>query len=334
MTSPTLNHSQQAQEPMLTDDVSRFIPFPIQYPKLWDFYKQHVASFWTADEIDLYGDVNDWVKLSDDDRYFISHVLAFFVASDGIVMENLALRFMNDVKVPEARMFYSFQNAMEAIHSETYALLLQTYITDETKRNKYLNAIQTIPVIKKKADWAIKWIGSSESFAERLVAFACVEGIFFSGSFCAIFWLKKRGVMNGLVFSNELIARDEGLHRDFACVLYGHLNNKLNPSTVYDIVRSAVEIEKEFVVDALPVNLIGTNADQMSDYIEYVADHLLTTLGLPAHYNTTNPFPWMELVSLPTKHNFFERRVSNYQKAFVMESSHQQQDMFEVTEEF
>jgi len=281
-------------------------------------------------------DTKHWDSLNNDERHFISHVLAFFASSDGIVNENLGVRFMNEIQIPEARSFYSFQITMESIHSETYATLIESYIKDPNEKNKLFKAIQTIPIVKRKAEWALKWITSSDSFAERLIAFACVEGIFFSGSFCAIFWMKKRGLMPGLTFSNELISRDEGLHRDFACLLYRHLNNKLDKSVILDIVISAVELEKEFVCDALPVNLIGMNSSLMSQYIEFVADHLLTSLGLEKYYHVENPFEWMELISLQGKTNFFERRVGEYQKAGVMASltNGNEDRLFNMDEDF
>lgn len=306
-------------DPILTPSDSRFILLPIQYQKVWDMYKKAVASFWVAEEIDLYQDLDDWNKLSKDERHFISHVLAFFSASDGIVNENLALRFYNDVQIPEARCFYGFQIAMENIHAETYGLLIDTYIKDQAEKNYLFNAMETVPCVKKKADWAMKWIyNDSASFASRLLAFAAVEGIFFSGSFCAIFWLKKRGLMPGLTFSNELISRDEGLHTDFACLLYNMLEEKLSEQEVYDLITEAVEIEKEFISDALPVSLIGINSKLMCQYIEFIADRLLRELGLDSHYNSTNPFDWMELISLEGKTNFFEKKVAEYQKAGVM----------------
>ena len=266
-------------------------------------------------------DQKHWEGLNDGEKHFVSHVLAFFAASDGIVLENLAVRFMAEITVPEARAFYGFQIAIENIHSEMYSLLLETYIKDPTEKSRLFSAIETVPVIKKKADWALRWIGSDSSFAERLVAFACVEGIFFSGSFCAIYWLKKRGLMPGLTFSNELISRDEGLHTDFACLLYKCLEyTKLDHDRVLEIVSSAVSIEQEFVCDALPCNLVGMNANLMSEYIEFVADRLLVALGNDKHYNATNPFEFMELISLQGKTNFFEKRVGEYQKAGVMNS--------------
>lgn len=294
-------------------------------------YKKAEASFWTAEEIDLASD--NWESLKSGEQHFIKHVLAFFASSDGIVLENLAVRFMKELQIPEARSFYGFQIAMEGIHSEVYSLLIDTYIKDSEEKKHLFNAIQTVPVIRKKGDWALKWIGSDRSFAERLIAFACVEGIFFSGSFCSIFWLKKRNLMPGLTFSNELISRDEGLHRDFACLLYTHLNKKLDTQVITQIVTEAVEIEKEFVCESLPVSLIGMNKDLMSDYIEFVADHLLATLGLAKFYNTVNPFDWMELISLQGKTNFFEKRVADYQKAGVMASLNPEESHIFVMDE-
>ncbi|MEZ4808349.1 MAG: ribonucleoside-diphosphate reductase small subunit [Flavobacteriales bacterium] len=306
-------------EPLLKENKDRFVIFPIQHNDIWQYYKKHEAAFWTAEEIDLHADLVDWTnKLNDDERYFIKHILAFFAASDGIVNENLAENFVHEVQYPEARFFYGFQIAMENIHSETYSLLIDTYIKDPVEKDHLLHAIETVDCVKKKAEWALRWI-SKGSFAERLVAFAAVEGIFFSGSFCSIFWLKKRGLMPGLTFSNELISRDEGLHCDFACLLYTkHLVNKLNKKTVEKIIMDAVEIEKEFVTDALPVNLIGMNAKLMQQYIEFVADRLLMELGNEKVYNATNPFDFMEMISLQGKTNFFEKRVGEYQKAGVM----------------
>jgi ribonucleoside-diphosphate reductase subunit M2 len=322
-------------EPLLHPNPSRFCAFPIKYHAIWEMYKKAEASFWTAEEIDLGGDVKDWETLKPGEQHFIKNVLAFFASSDGIVLENLAVRFMKELQVPEARSFYGFQIAMEGIHSEVYSLLIDTYIKDTEQKNHLFNAIQTVPIIKKKGDWALKWIGSDRSFAERLIAFACVEGIFFSGSFCSIFWLKKRNLMPGLTFSNELISRDEGLHRDFACLLYSHLNQKLEDSVIVQIISEAVEIEKEFVCESLPVSLIGMNKDLMSEYIEFVADHLLATLGLQKVYNTPNPFDWMELISLQGKTNFFEKRVADYQKSGVMASLDQQEtNIFVMDENF
>jgi ribonucleoside-diphosphate reductase beta chain len=281
-------------------------------------YKQHEASFWTAEEIDLGQDLKDWERLNDGERHFISHVLAFFAASDGIVNENLAQNFLSEVQYAEAKCFYGFQVMMENIHSETYSLLIDTYIKDPVEKDKMLRAIETVPCVQKKAEWALKWI-NSDLFTERLIAFAAVEGIFFSGSFCSIFWLKKRGLMPGLSFSNELISRDEGLHCDFACLLYTqHIVNKLPKERVLDIILDAVQIEQEFVTDALPVSLIGMNAALMNQYIEFVADRLLLALGCAKHFNVTNPFDFMEMISLQGKTNFFEKRVGEYQKAGVM----------------
>ena len=306
-------------EPLLKENKDRFVIFPIQHNDIWNFYKKHEASFWTAEEIDLHADLVDWAtKLNDDERYFIKHVLAFFAASDGIVNENLAENFLHEVQYPEARFFYGFQIAMENIHSETYSLLIDTLIKDPLEKDRLLHAIDTVPCVQKKAEWALRWI-SRGSFAERLIAFAAVEGIFFSGSFCSIFWLKKRGLMPGLSFSNELISRDEGLHCDFACLLYTkHLLNRLPKKTVETIIKDAVAIEKEFVTDALPVNLIGMNAKLMQQYIEFVADRLLVELGNEKVYNATNPFDFMDMINLQGKTNFFEKRVGEYQKAGVM----------------
>jgi ribonucleoside-diphosphate reductase beta chain len=281
-------------------------------------YKKAEASFWTAEEVDLAADVPDWDnKLNDKERHFIKHVLAFFAASDGIVLENLVTRFMTEIQLPEARCFYGFQVAIENIHSETYSLLIDTYIREPNEKFHLLSAMDTIPIVQKKAQWALQYIGSPDSFATRLVAFAAVEGIFFSGSFCSIFWLKKRGLMPGLTFSNELISRDEGLHCDFACLLYSMLTNKLSTESIYEIISTAVEIEKEFVTAALPVDLIGMNCRLMVQYIEFVADRLIVSLGYPKLYNATNPFDFMEQISLQGKTNFFEKRVGDYQKAGV-----------------
>ncbi len=319
-------------EPILVENTDRFVLFPIKHNDIWSFYKKAEASFWTAEEIDLSQDTVDWEnKLNDDERHFIKHVLAFFAASDGIVNENLAINFLNEVQYPEARCFYGFQVMMENIHSETYSLLIDTYIKDTAEKNHLFKAIDTLPCVKKKAEWAVRWINKG-SFAERLVAFAAVEGIFFSGSFCSIFWLKKRGLMPGLSFSNELISRDEGLHCDFACLLYSQLVNKLPEQSVKEIIANAVEYEKEFVSDALPVKLIGMNAELMCQYIEFCADRLLIALGVSKIYNAKNPFDFMEMISLQGKTNFFEKRVSEYQKSGVMSSSAEQQ--FSLDEEF
>jgi ribonucleoside-diphosphate reductase beta chain len=308
----------QIEEPLLTENKNRFVLFPIQHDDIWQMYKQAEASFWTAEEIDLSPDLADWERLNDGERHFISHVLAFFAASDGIVNENLAVNFLSEVQYPEAKCFYGFQVMSENIHSETYSLLIDTYVRDSREKNKLFNALETVPCVAKKGEWALKWI-NSETFVERLIAFAAVEGIFFSGSFCSIFWLKKRGLMPGLSFSNELISRDEGLHCEFACLLYTrHIKNKLPQERVYEIILDAVRIEKEFITDALPVALIGMNADLMAQYIEYVADFWLQRLGYEKYYNTPNPFDFMTTISLQGKTNFFEKRVGEYQKAGVM----------------
>jgi ribonucleotide reductase beta subunit family protein with ferritin-like domain len=310
--------NQIQEEPILQENPGRFVLFPIKYHDIWEMYKKQMASFWTSEEIDLYQDLTDWEKLSNNEKHFVKHILAFFAASDGIVLENLAQQFCTEIQIPEARCFYGFQIAMENIHSETYSLLIDTYIKDQQEKNLLFNAIENFPCIKKKADWALKWINNSNAFAERIVAFAAVEGIFFSGSFCSIFWLKKRSLMPGLTFSNELISRDEGLHTDFACLIYKHLNNKLSQEKIYEIIFDAVKIEKEFVSEALPVELIGMNSKLMSQYIEYVADRLLFALGYQKYFNVTNPFEWMEMISLQGKTNFFEKRVGDYQKANVL----------------
>lgn len=308
------------EETLLAESNDRFVLFPIKYDDIWEMYKKAMASFWTAEEIDLYQDLKDWESLNEDEKHFIKHVLAFFSASDGIVNENLALRFYDDVKIPEARCFYGFQIAMENIHAETYGLLIDTYIKDAKEKDYLFKAIDNIECIGKKADWAFKWLESNQNFALRLIAFAAIEGIFFSGSFCSIYWLKKRGLMPGLTFSNELISRDEGLHTDFACLLYRYIENKPSKEQVLELITEAVDFEKSFITEALPVSLIGMNADLMKQYIEFVADRLLLELGYDCHYNATNPFDWMELISLQGKTNFFEKRVSEYQKAGVMNS--------------
>lgn len=319
-------------EPILEENKDRFVLFPIRHKQIWDMYKQAEASFWTAEEIDLSPDLLDWEnKLNSDEKHFIKHVLAFFAASDGIVNENLAVNFMNEVQYPEARCFYGFQIMIENIHSEAYSLLIDTYCKDPNEKDYLFHAIDTIPCVTKKADWALRWI-SNGGFAERLVAFAAVEGIFFSGSFCSIFWLKKRGLMPGLSFANELISRDEGLHCDFACLLYSQLENKLPVGTLQQIIISAVTIEKEFVRDALPVKLIGMNADMMCQYIEFVADRLLNAMGAPRVFNVSNPFDFMDMISIPGKTNFFERRVAEYQKSGVMSSK--EDCAFTTTEDF
>jgi ribonucleoside-diphosphate reductase beta chain len=318
-------------ELLLKENKERFVLFPIKHPKIWDMYKKTEQSFWTAEEIDLHDDLKDWAKLNDGERHFIKHVLAFFAASDGIVNENLAINFMNEVQLPEARCFYGFQIMMENIHSEMYSLLIDTYIKDGAEKNMLFNAMETVPCVKKKAEWALKWIQNG-SFAERLVAFAAVEGIFFSGSFCSIFWLKKRGLMKGLSKSNEFISRDEGMHCDFACLLYSMLDEKLSKEKIYEIITDAVKNEHEFVTDALPVSLIGMNAKLMCQYIEFVADRLLEALGYPKLYNSTNPFDFMEQISLQGKTNFFEQRVSEYKKASVGQTKEEKE--FKLDEDF
>lgn len=323
---------ETAIEPILEENKDRFVLFPIRHRTIWEMYKKAEASFWTAEEIDLSADLIDWEKkLTDDERYFIKNILAFFAASDGIVNENLAVNFLKEVQYPEARCFYGFQIMIENIHSEAYSLLIDTYIKDSTEKDRLFRAIDTVPCIGKKAEWALKWI-TQGSFQERLIAFAAVEGIFFSGSFCSIFWLKKRGLMPGLSFANELISRDEGLHCDFACLLYSQMENPLPIETVTEVIVGAVVLEEEFVRDALPVRLIGMNADLMCQYIRFVADRLLASLGCPKVYNTTNPFDFMDLISMQGKTNFFERRVSDYQKSGVLASM--APGDFSLTEEF
>lgn len=321
-------------EPILAENKDRFVIFPIKHNDIWEYYKKSEASIWTAEEIDLSADIADWDnKLNDNERHFIKHVLAFFAASDGIVNENLAINFLNEVQYPEARFFYGFQIMMENIHSETYSLLIDTYIKDNVEKDKLLHAVETVPCVGKKADWALTWIQNG-TFAERLIAFAAVEGIFFSGSFCSIFWLKKRGLMPGLTFSNELISRDEGLHCDFACMIYAdHIQNKLPKEQVTKIITDAVVIEKEFVSDAIPVRLIGMNADLMCQYIEFCADRLLLALGCDKFYNATNPFDFMEMISLQGKTNFFEKRVAEYQKSGVMNNK-EENNVFNLDEDF
>ena len=323
-------------DPLLTDDTSRYVMFPVQHEDIWKMYKKQVDCFWRAEEIDLSKDLVHWSRLTPDEQYFISMVLAFFAASDGIVMENLATRFMGDVQISEARAFYGFQIAMETIHSEMYSILIETYISDKVQKNKLFRAIETCPSIAKKADWARRWIGyatedkSSEMFATRLVAFACVEGIFFSSSFAAIYWIKKRGIMPGLTLSNEFISRDEALHTEFAILLYSKLQQKLEKTRIAEIVREAVEIEKEFITESLPCRLIGMNAKLMSQYIEFVGDRLCIQLGIDKLYNSQNPFDFMELISLESKSNFFERTVSEY----AMANKEVAGNVFELTCEF
>jgi len=300
-------------EPLLEEDNNRYVMFPIADDSIWQMYKKQVDCFWRAEEVDLSKDLSDWGTLTDNEQYFISMILAFFAASDGIVLENLGVRFMSEVQLPEARAFYGFQIAMENIHSEMYSLLIETYIKDKHQKHKLFHALENFPCIKKKADWAIKWINDkNSSFATRLIAFACVEGIFFSGAFCSIYWLKKRGLMPGLTFSNELISRDEALHTEFAILLYTKLNNKLSNARINEIIKEAVEIEKEFINDALPCRLIGMNAKLMSQYIEFVADRLCMQMGYDKIYNSSNPFDFMELISVEGKTNFFEKRVGEY----------------------
>jgi ribonucleoside-diphosphate reductase beta chain len=323
----------EIKEPILTENPTRFVLFPIQHDDIWQAYKTQQAMIWTAEEIDFQQDITDWEnKLTDDERFFIKHVLAFFAASDGIVNENLAENFVKEVQYTEAKFFYGFQIMMENVHSETYSLMIDTYIKDSKEKDYLFNALETFPPVKKKAEWALNWIDNG-NFAQRLIAFAAVEGIFFSGSFCSIFWLKKRGLMPGLTFSNELISRDEGLHMEFAVLLYTqHLKNKLPKEEVEEIITTAVEIEKEFVTESLPVRLIGMNADLMSQYIEFVADRLLVELGNDKVYNATNPFDFMDMINLQGKTNFFEKRVGEYQKAGVKSGGENQ--MFSLDEDF
>jgi ribonucleoside-diphosphate reductase subunit M2 len=325
---------KELDEPLLRPNPNRFVLFPIQYNEIFQMYKKAVASFWVPEEADLSKDQDHWEKrLTDNERHFIAHVLAFFAASDGIVNENLALRFYSEVQIPEIRMFYGFQIAIEGVHGEMYSLLIDTYVKDPIAKHELFNAIDNFPAIKKKADWAMKWLGSDASFGERLVAFAAVEGIFFSGSFCAIFWLKKRGLMPGLTFSNELISRDEGLHCDFACMLLSYLKRVPSEERILEIITSAVLIEREFITEALPVSLIGMNEKLMSQYINFVADRLLHAMGCKKHYNDANPFDFMDLISLQGKTNFFEKRVGEYQKAGVM-NTRQEQQQFTLNAEF
>ena len=321
-------------EPILAPNEGRFVLFPIQHDDIWSFYKKAEASFWTAEEIDMSADIIDWEnKLNENEKHFIKHILAFFAASDGIVNEYLAENFLSEVQYTEAKFFYGFQITIENIHSETYSLLIDTLIKDSADKSHLFNAIDTLTCVRKKADWALRWIEQG-TFAQRLVAFAAVEGIFFSGSFCSIFWLKKRGLMPGLGFSNELISRDEGLHCDFACLLYNnHIVNKLDKKEVEQIILDAVEIEKEFILEALPVKLIGMNSDLMSQYIEFVADRLLVELGNDKVYNATNPFDFMDMLSIQGKSNFFEKRVAEYQKAGVMNSGNDNHG-FSMDEDF
>ena len=308
--------SKKINEPLLTEDTNRFVMFPVSDETIWKMYKKQVDCFWRAEEIDTSKDLSHWNQLNKDEQYYIKMILAFFASSDGIVLENLGLRFMNEVQLSEARAFYGFQIAMENIHSETYSLLIDSYIKDNDEKDKLFHSIEHFPCIEKKAKWAMKWIHDKKSsFATRLIAFACVEGIFFSGAFCSIYWLKKRGLMPGLTFSNELISRDEALHTEFAVYLYNKLEKKLNKKRIREIIEEAVVIEKEFIIDALPCRLIGMNSELMSQYIEFVADRLMVQLGCEEIYKTNNPFDFMELISLEQKTNFFESRVSEYSLA-------------------
>ena len=322
--------SKTSQELLLAPDDNRFVMFPIKFDDIWKMYKKQMDCFWRAEEIDLSKDLTHWESLNGDEKHFISMILAFFAAIDGIVLENLASRFMNEVQISEARAFYGFQIMMENVHSETYSLLIESYIKNKEEKTKLFNAITNFPCIKKKSDWAQKWIHDNRSsFSTRLVAFACVEGIFFSGAFCSIYWLKKRGLMPGLTFSNELISRDEALHTEFAILLYSKLNKKTEKSRVYEIIKEAVEIETEFICEALPCKLIGMNSEMMIQYIKFVADRLILQIGYKKIYNVTNPFPWMELISLEGKTNFFERHVSEYSLA-----NKDINDAFEISDDF
>ena len=321
----------KSEEPLLTENENRYVMFPIQFDDIWSMYKKQVDCFWRAEEVDLSKDLDDWDKLSKNEKHFVSMILAFFAASDGIVVENLGMRFIGDVQISEARAFYGFQIAMENIHSQMYSMLIETYISDREEKDKLFNALHNFECIKKKGDWAKKWISDNKSsFATRLVAFACVEGIFFSGAFCSIFWLKKRGLLPGLTFSNELISRDEALHTEFAVLLYSKLNKKINKSRIQEIVTEAVEIEKNFITEALPCKLIGMNSTLMSQYIEFVADRLLIQLGYEKIYHATNPFSFMELISVESKTNFFEKRVSEY----ALAEKETTVDTFEFGDEF
>ena len=323
--------SKNQTEPLLAHDDNRFVMFPIKHQDIWGMYKKQIDCFWRAEEIDLTKDVTHWESLDKNERYFISMILAFFAASDGIVLENLASRFMNDVQVSEARAFYGFQIAMENIHSHTYSLLIETYIKDTEEKSKLFNAIEHFPCIKKKSDWAQKWIHDNRSsFATRLVAFACIEGIFFSGAFCSIYWLKKRGLMPGLTFSNELISRDEALHCEFAVLLYSKMVKKVDKSRIHEIIKEAVEIETEFICEALPCRLIGMNSELMTQYIQFVADRLCLQLGYKKIYNVTNCFDWMELISLESKTNFFEKRTD----AYALANKTKSEEVFDFSEDF
>lgn len=322
--------SKQIQEPLLIADESRFVMFPIKYDDIWNMYKKQIDCFWRAEEVDLSKDLTDWKKISKDEKHFISMILAFFAASDGIVIENLGLRFMSEVQNSEARAFYGFQIAMENIHSQMYSQLIETYIEDREEKSKMFDALNNYPCIKKKADWSKKWIGDNRSsFATRLVAFACVEGIFFSGAFCSIFWLKKRGLLPGLTFSNELISRDEALHTEFAVLLYSKLLKKVNKNKINELIKEAVTIEKEFITESLPCRLIGMNSSLMATYIEFIADRLCVQLGYEVIYNASNPFDFMELISVESKTNFFEKRVSEY----ALADKTQDKDVFDFNDD-
>jgi len=318
-------------EILLKKNESRFVLFPIKYNDIYEEYKKAESAFWTSNEIDLSKDLNDWEKLNETEQHFIKNIIGFFAGSDGIIMENLAVRFLNEIEIPEIRAFYSYQIFNENVHSETYSLLIDTYIKDNEEKLKIFNSIENIPCVLKKAKWAYKWIENKEvNFATRLVAFAIVEGVFFSGSFCAVYWLKKRGLMPGLTFSNELISKDEGMHCHFACLLYSYIQNKLKPEIIYDIIKEAVEIEKEFITESIPCAMIGMNADLMKQYIEFVSDRLLVQLGYEKIWNSTNPFDFMELISLRPKSNFFEIRVGEYAKANISENN----ENFDISNDF
>jgi len=322
------------KEPLLTDDGNRFVLFPIKDKEVWNAYKYAQSTFWTAEEVDLSNDLDDWNNLTDSERYFIENILAFFAASDGIVLENLITQFCTEVQLPEARCFYAFQAMIENIHSEVYSQLIDTYIKDEDRKKILFNSINTLPWVKQKADWALKWINNDNLFAERLIAFAVVEGVFFSGAFCSIYWLKKRGLMPGLTFSNELISRDESLHTEFAILLYSKLNKKLDRSKIYEIIDSAVTIESDFIVNSIPCKLIGMNSDLMLDYIKFVADRLVVQLGEPKLYNKKNPFEFMDMISMRNKTNFFERRVGEYSLSNVTTDKDAGREEMNFDEEF
>jgi ribonucleotide reductase beta subunit family protein with ferritin-like domain len=327
------NYYNNQNETLTNNNTDRYVLFPIKYQEIWNSYKRIVSTFWTVEEVNLGNDRTDWEKLNDKERYFIKNILAFFAGSDGIIMENLAERFMNEIQIPEVRSFYSYQIFNENIHSEMYSTLIDTYIKDESEKTFLFKAIEKIPCVSKKANWAIKWIKDNESnFATRLIAFAAIEGIFFSGSFCAIYWIGERGLMPGLVFSNELISKDEGMHTDFAILLYSMIQNKLSQQTVHNIIYEAVNIEKEFICESLPCNLIGMNSTLMAQYIEFVADRLLKQLGYDIIYNTPNPFSFMEKISLRPKSNFFELRVGEYQKASV--GKKEEDNKIELSDDF